>query len=68
MISTNVLLVGLFILCCYIYSNDTESYNNNKSYDSNTYLKKWLYLNGDDLYNTENNNIKISSTKIEDLK
>jgi len=73
MISTNVLFVGLFILCCYIYSNNTESYNN-ISYDSSTYLKKWLDLYGDYLYdtdidtNTDNNNIKISSTKIEDLR
>ncbi len=67
MISTNVLFVGLFILCCYIYSNNSESYSyNNISYDSSTYLKKWLDLYGDYLYN--NNNIKISSTKIEDLK
>lgn len=73
MISPNVLFVGLFILGCYIYSNNTESYNN-ISYDSSTYLKKWLYLYGDYLYdtdtdtNTDNNNIKILSTKIEDLR
>lgn len=52
-----ILLVGLFVFCCHIYSYDTESFtvnDNNTDNDKNTninkYLQNWLKHNGTNLY------------------
>lgn len=66
-ISKTILLVGLFLLCCYIYSYDNESYTNVNPESNASGLKNWLKLNADDLYN-DNKLSQTSSTKIQDLQ
>ena len=76
------IIVPIIILFWYIYCNQNELCVV-KDCDSNTYLKKWLELNRDNIYtniennnnNNNNNNNKnnnnndlVSSTKIKDLE